>query len=156
LKHDLANAARAYMALGLSVAPFPDGVTFGPERIEDVGVLVHDFSPPTTGIDLLLPATRIVVQITGDAGAQQWLDIFGPPDSTWTAKTPTGLHLYYATVLSLEGTFDLPEAPDIAVLTSGVRIPAPPTRGYTWLLSAKDTPLMELPNDLHAALMEHR
>jgi hypothetical protein len=55
--------------------------------------------PQTTGVGILTGTPFFVVDIDGEDGARQWLDIVGEQDylpDSWCVKTGRGLHLYYA------------------------------------------------------------
>ena len=121
--NDLHEAARQYLALGLSVIALsgkaPNGKVH-PHGIKDalsyaklvreagngaaMGVIHPSYfapftHPDTTGIGILTEPPYFVVDIDGEEGAEAWLEIVGEADylpTDWVSKTSRGLHLWYA------------------------------------------------------------
>ena len=153
MKHDLANAARDYMAMGLNVTPLHPSILhhgFAPERIDDVGVIVHDFSPPTTGIGVLTTFPLICVEVSSAEGAVSWLALSDCTPDRWVVKTPIGLLLFYAATTP---TLTLQLAPGLRVIGGGEVVPVPPTEGYVWLLPPDGEPVGEVPAPLERAIL---
>jgi len=98
-------------------------------------VMIH---PKTTGIGIPIPAHLVVVDIDGEEGAQQWLELAGEaglaPD-TPIASTGRGLHLWF---LSTKPRHNAKLGPKLDLKGDGGYVAAPPSlhpegRTYQWL-----------------------
>jgi len=92
--------------------------------------------PRTTGVGIVIPFPYLVVDIDGEQGAIEWLDIFGDIPDRWVAKTARGLHMWYA---CWEPTGNGVLAPGLDLKGQGGYVAAPPSRHpsghvYSWLV----------------------
>jgi len=165
MSNPLLYAAHQYLNLGLSIIALsgkaPNGKVH-PHGLKDA-LQSSDFGddipwvrraflhPDTTGIGILTGYPYVVVDIDGEEGAQQWLDIVGYGDhlpDRWVAKTSRGLHLWYSDI-EPHGTRKL--GPKLDLKGEGGYVAAPPSVHpsgdiYTWLMAPDATlPPLELP-----------
>lgn len=166
----LLNAADDYIAFGLSVialtgkapnvAVHRRGLYDAFHGLNTQGITEAFSHPETTGIGIICRYPLVVVDIDGEDGAAQWLDInAGNIDAAtsdrWVAKTGRGLHLYFADTKprkprKLGAKLDLK--------AEGGYVAAPPSlhpegHRYEWL-AAPSGPLPEVPGNLERLLDE--
>lgn len=133
-----------------------------PDTQEDWDLLVKVFEhPDTTGIGILTSFPYIVVDIDGDEGAQQWVELVGEPlaydTARWVAKTGRGLHLWYGTTQPT-GTIKL--GPKLDLKGDGGYVAAPPSlhpdgHRYEWLLPPGAEAPFEAPEPLARRIEDH-
>lgn len=172
MSKELITAAALYLEKGLRIialdgkAPngavhphgMKDAYTVMPPTVVNQGILAAAFSHPrTTGIGILTGYPYFVVDIDGEEGAQQWLDILGPgsnyvPDR-WAATTGRGLHLWFSDTTQ-RTTRKL--GPKLDLKAEGGYVAAPPSVHpsgsiYKWIADP-DQPPMEAPASLRRLL----
>ncbi|HET7070111.1 MAG TPA: bifunctional DNA primase/polymerase [Nocardioides sp.] len=173
--HDLADAAASYLNAGLAVIALSGkqpntavhkqglhqaitGRVEDDEAGEDWALLYRVFEhPETTGVGLPIPAHMVVVDIDGEEGAQQWLDLVGADGVapyTPAAKTGRGLHLWFVTP---KETGSRKLGPKLDLKGVGGYVAAPPSlhpdgHRYEWLeplvIDGKLAPLEWLPDPI--------
>lgn len=174
---ELSAAAYDYLARGLSVialsgkAPngqvhrrgLHDPMVGSPDGAEASGELEPAFYHPlTTGIGIVITYPYFVIDIDGEEGAAQWLDMVGPDEflpDRWVAKTGRGLHLWYA---NIEPTPSMKLGTLLDLKGQGGYVAAPPSlhpdgHRYSWLLEPTDelAAPMEAPGPVLAHISEH-
>jgi hypothetical protein len=158
----LAQAAHDYIAWGLRVIALngkaPNGLVHRrglydalDAESDPTGIEAAFSHPQTTGIGILTTWPLIVVDIDGEDGAAQWLEMSGGymPDR-WVAKTGRGLHMYFA---SIEPTGSAKMGSKLDLKGEGGYVAAPPSRHpdghfYEWLLPPGECMLLEAPEPL--------
>lgn len=131
----------------------------GPVENDDDWALLRDAfdHKDTTGVGIVIPYPYVVVDIDGEEGAIQWLDLNGEPpfDARWVAKTPRGLHLWYS-CSTPTGSIKLGSKLDLKGQLSYVAAPPSYTEFgvYEWLRQS-DGPVMEVPEALLARINDH-
>lgn len=172
----LVEAAADYLNRGLHVIALagktPNGLVHrtglhnaisGPvETGDDWSLLAGAFDhPKTTGIGILTRFPYVVVDIDGEEGAQQWLDIVGEDldldNARWVAQTGRGLHLWYGTTRPT-GTMKL--GPKLDLKGDGGYVAAPPSlhpdgHRYRWLIEPGAEAPMEAPEPLARLIANH-
>lgn len=174
----LVEAAVEYLNLGLSVialtgktpnvrvhkAGLHQALSGAPDPEDITGVLTDVFEhPDTTGIAIVIPYPYVVVDIDGEQGAEQWVELVGfkPDDElgvTWVAKTGRGLHLWYA---STQPTGTIKLGPKLDLKAQGGYVAAPPSRHpdggtYRWLIApSAEVPPKEVPEPLARRIEDH-
>lgn len=183
----LVEAAAIYLGMGLAVialnGKMPNGkvhrhgkdepLVGAPESDEDWDLISGAFDhPDTTGIGILTGRPYVVVDIDGEEGAEQWVDIVGDyglyEEARWVAKTGRGLHLWYNPGLSLlrpteEGFVGPPTIKLGAKLDLkgfGGYVAAPPSRhpdggSYEWLVAPRGDAPLEIPDALRERIEDH-
>lgn len=109
--------------------------------------------PDSTGVGILTNFPYVVVDIDGEDGAKQWLDLTDDVfmTTTWVAKTGRGLHLWYGTA---ERTGTIKLGPKLDLKGDGGYVAAPPSlhpdgHTYEWLVPPdSDYPPFEVPEPL--------
>ena len=170
MSNPLLEAAQEYLALGLSVialtgktpngAVHPHGLYDAFRRNDEpvwgdplFDMLYDAFCHSnTTGVGILTNFPYVVIDIDGEEGAVQWMEMIGgDPDlgsPRWVSKTGRGLHLWFA-VTAPTGTKKL--GPKLDLKGEGGYVVAPPSRHpdggtYEWLLPPDTTyPPLEIP-----------
>lgn len=177
---ELVTAAGQYLTLGLEVIALtgktpnvklhPTGLHSAlrgaPEEPDDWALLYRFFGhPDTTGVGIVIPYPYVVVDIDGEEGARQWLDINGTdldgcaaPDLTWSATTGRGMHLWFA-CFTPTGSIKL--GPNLDLKGQSSYVAAPPSlhpdgRVYQWLVEpSPEAPPIEAPEALARLIEDH-
>lgn len=177
---ELAYAAYDYLTIGLGVialsgkTPNTDlhrtglhsALRGAPEGQEDWDLIDRFFRhPETTGVGILVEFPYVVVDIDGEDGAAQWLDLlhetqpsWDVSEVSWVAKTGRGLHLWYA---SMEPTGSIKLGPRLDLKGAGGYVAAPPSRHpdgpiYEWLRApSPEVPPVEVPEALARRIRIH-
>jgi hypothetical protein len=134
----------------------------GPVETEaDWELLVQVFEhSQTTGIGILTRWPYVVVDIDGEEGAAQWLDMAPeafPPVDTWVAKTGRGLHIWY---LSGAETGTIKLGPKLDLKGDGGYVAAPPSlhpdgHTYEWVSPPGEFLPRPAPEGLRQAIEDH-
>lgn len=178
---DILGYAASYLNLGLSVIALtgktpnvevhkrglhePIVGPFDYDSAEDIALLERVFlHPATTGIGIVIPYPYVVVDIDGEEGAQQWNDFFevdpldvALADLTWTARTPRGMHIWYASFIAT-GSMKLGSKLDLKGQNSYVAAPPslhPEGGRYGWLISPWEANVTEAPIPLVRLIEDH-
>lgn len=147
---------KAGLHQALSGAPDPDDIT---------GVLTDVFEhPDTTGIAIVIPYPYVVVDIDGEEGAEQWVELVGGADlgESWVAKTPRlpsgGMHLWFA-CMTPTGSIKLGSKLDLKGQGGYVAVEPslhPDGGTYQWLIApSAEEPPKEVPEPLRARIEDH-
>jgi len=173
----LSDAAADYLNLGLSIIAL-SGKTpnvdihrrglhepiVGPvDTPEDWALIYRVFRhPATTGVGIVIPYPYVVVDIDGEEGADQWLDLVGlqesmPVGDSWVAKTGRGLHLWYASFIP---TGSMKLGPQLDLKGQNSYVAAPPSvhpdgHRYEWLVSPLESNVTEAPIALVRLIEDH-
>jgi hypothetical protein len=172
----LVEAARDYLSAGLAiialtgklpnVAIHPHGLREPmvgvPDGPDDDALLEKVFThPKTTGVAIVIEAPYVVVDIDGEEGAQQLLELTGTAklDLTPVARTSRGLHVWQAIAGPAQRTAKL--GPKLDLKGVGGYVAAPPSLHpsgfrYEWLrplvVGGAIQPVMELSEAISSTL----
>lgn len=180
----LSDSAAEYLKLGLSIIALTGKTPnvsihrrglhepiVGPwdDTPEDWALIYRAFRhKDTTGIGIVIPYPYVVVDIDGEEGALQFRDLITPDmqedpldvaleSLTWTARTPRGMHLWFA-CFQATGSMKLGAKLDLKGQASYVAAPPslhPEGGRYEWLVAPWESNVVETPIPLTRLIEDH-